>query len=52
VDLKISMAVLSCIFGLVLLPWGSLATMASVGCMWYVKTVWEVCLIVSRLVHL
>ena len=33
-DLRVSMAVRSCIFGLVLLHRGSLARMASVGCMW------------------
>ena len=49
---RVSMAVRSCIFGLVHLPWGSLARMASVGCMWYVKVAGEVCLMVSRLFHL
>ena len=34
VDLRVYMAVRSCIFGLVLLPCGSLARMASMGCMW------------------
>jgi hypothetical protein len=34
VDLGASMAVRSCIFGLALLPCGSLARMASLGCMW------------------
>ena len=37
VDRRVSMAVRSCIFGLVLLPWGSLVRMAFVGCMHYVK---------------
>jgi len=32
VDRRVSMAVRSCIVGLVLLPWGSLVRMASVGC--------------------
>ncbi len=52
VDRRVSMAVRSCIFGLVLCPWGSLARMASVGCMWYVKAVGEVCLMASTLFHL
>ena len=52
VDLKVSMTVRRCIFGLVLLLWGSLARMASVGCIWYEKAAGEVCLIVSRLFHL
>ena len=34
-DRKVSMAVRSCIFGLVRLPWGSFARIAYVGCMWY-----------------
>ena len=51
-DRRVSMAVRSCIFGLLLLPWGSLARMASVACMWYVKAVGEVCLMVSRMSHL
>jgi hypothetical protein len=52
VYLKVSMTERSCIFVLVLLPWGSLARMASVGCMRYVKTMGEVCLNVTRLFHL
>jgi hypothetical protein len=52
VDRRVSMAVWSCIFGLVLCPWGSLARMAFVDCMWYVKAVGEVCLMASRLFHL
>ena len=53
VDRWVSMAVRSCIFGLLLCPWGSLARMAYVGCMWYVKAVGEaVCLMISRLFHL
>ena len=52
VDHRVSMAVRSCIFGLVRLPWGSLARMASVDCMWYVKAAEEVYLMVSRLRHL
>jgi len=51
-DLKVSMAVRSCVFGLVQVLRGSLARMASVGCVWYVKVMGEVCLIVSRLFHL
>jgi hypothetical protein len=34
VDLRVSMVVRSCIFGLAISPQGSLARMASVGCMW------------------
>jgi hypothetical protein len=52
VDRRVSMVVRSCIFGQVLCPWGSLARIASMGCMWYVKAVVEVCLMVSRLFHL
>ena len=33
VDRRVSMVVRSCIFGLVLYPWGSLARIAYVGCM-------------------
>ena len=36
---RVSMAVRSFIFGQVRCPWGSLARMASVGCMWYAKAV-------------
>jgi len=39
VDRRVSMAARNCIFGLLLCPWGSLARMVSVGCMWYVKAV-------------
>ena len=52
VDRRVSLTVRSCIFGLVLLPWGSLARMASVSCMWYVKAAGDVCLMLSRLFHL
>ena len=52
VDRKVSMAARRCIFGLVLLPWASLVRMASVGCMWYVKALGEVCYMVSILFHL
>ena len=52
VDRRVSMAIRSCIFGLVLFPWGSLARTASVGCMWDVKAAGEACLMVSRLIHL
>ena len=52
VDRRVSMAVRNCIFGLVLCPWGSLARVASVSCMWYVKVVEEVSLMVGRLLHL
>jgi len=37
VDRRVSMVVRSCIFGLVLCPWGSLARVVFVGRMWYVK---------------
>ena len=49
---RVDRRVRSCIFGLVLCPCGSLARVASVGYMWYVKVVGEVCLMVSRLFHL
>ena len=52
VNRRVSMAVRSFIFGQVLLPWGSLARMRYVGCMWYMNAVGEVCLMVSRLFHL
>jgi len=52
VDCRVSIAVRSCILGLALLPCGSLARMASVGCMWYAKATWEVGMMVSRLFHL
>ncbi len=34
VALRVFIAVLSCILGLVLMPLGSLAIIASIGCMW------------------
>ena len=52
VDLGVSMAVRSCIFGLDLLPCGSPARMASVGGMWYVGVVEEMICNVSRLFFL
>ena len=52
VDRRVSMIVRSCIFGLVMCPWGSLSRMTSVGCMWYIKAMGEVCLMDSRLFHL
>ena len=51
-DRRVSMAVRKYFFWLVLLPWGSLARMTSMGRMRYVKATWEVCLMVSRLFHL
>jgi hypothetical protein len=53
VDRRVSMAVRICIFGLVRCPWGNLARISSVGCLWYMEAEGEaVCLIVSRLLHL
>jgi hypothetical protein len=47
VALRVFIAVLSCILGLVLMPLGSLASITSVGWMWYVCIVLEVCFLGS-----
>ena len=52
VALRVFIAVLSCILGLVLLPLGSLASIASVGWMWYECVVLEVCFLVRISSHL
>ena len=51
VDRRVSMSVRSCMYGLVLFPWDSLARAAYVGCRWYVKAAGEACLMASRLFH-
>ena len=48
VALRVLIAVFSCSFGLVLLPFGSLAIVAGVGWMWYVVVpVGSVVLVIS-----
>ncbi len=49
--LRVLIAVLSCILGLVLMPSGSLASITSVGWLWYVCVVLEVCFLVSISSH-
>ncbi len=49
--LRVSIAVLSCILGLILMPLGSLASITSVGRMWYVCVVLEVCFLVRISSH-
>ncbi len=51
VALRVFIAVLSCILGLVLKPLGSLASITSVGWMWYVCVVLEVCFLVRIYSH-
>ncbi len=43
VALRMSTAVRSLILGLVLIPFGNLASIASVGWMWYMRVVVDVC---------
>ena len=48
VALRVLIAVFSCSFGLVLLPFGSLAIVAGVGGMWYVIVpLWSVVLVIK-----
>ncbi len=51
VALRVSIVVLSWIFGLVMMPLGSLASVTSVGWMWYVCVVLEVCSLVRISSH-
>ncbi len=51
VALRVFIDVRSCILGLVLMPLGSLAIMASVGCMWYVCVLLGVYFVVSMACH-
>ena len=49
--LRVFITVLSCNLGLVLMPLGILANRISVGWMWYVCVVLEVCFLVSIFSH-
>ena len=51
VALRVFIAVLRCILGLFLMPLGSLASITSVGWMWYVCVVLEVCFLVRISSH-
>ena len=51
VALRVFIAVLSCILGLVLMPLGSFAIVAGVGWMWYVVVPLGLCVLVMRVCH-
>ncbi len=51
VALRVSIAVMSWMLGLVLMPLSSLASITSVGWIWYVCVVLEVCFMVSISCH-
>ena len=51
VALRVFIAVLSCSLGLVLMPLGSLAIVAGVGCMWYVVVPLGLFVLVIREFH-
>ena len=51
VALRVLIAVFSCSFGLVLLPFGSFAIVAGVGWMWYVVVPLGLCVLVIREFH-